>query len=79
MVVKVVQLVVVDRNARMGLGLGPDLVVAHGTVVLRILGRAVDVWVMWKALEEADLAGVVYRTSGHDDLVVALILTFFFT
>jgi hypothetical protein len=61
MVVKVVQLVVVDRNARMGLGLGPDLVVAHGTVVLRILGRAVDVWVMWKALEEADLAGVVYR------------------
>jgi hypothetical protein len=61
MVVKVVQLVVVDRNARMGLGLGPDLVVAHGTVVLRILGRAVDVWVMWKALEEADLAGVVCR------------------
>jgi hypothetical protein len=61
MVVKVVQLVVVDRNARMGLGLGPDLVVAHGTVVLRILGRAVDVWVMWKVLGVADLVGVVYR------------------
>jgi hypothetical protein len=57
--VGLVRLVVVDRNGRMVLV--PDLVVEHGKVALRILGRAVDVWVMWKALEEADLAGVVCR------------------
>jgi hypothetical protein len=61
MVVKVVQLVVVDRNVRMVLVPEPELVVGHGKVDPRILGRAVDVLVMWKALEEADLVGVVYR------------------
>jgi hypothetical protein len=66
MVVKVVQLVVVGRNVQMGLGL--DLVVEHGKVDPRTLGQAVDVWVMWKALEEADLVEVEYhrnRPSPH--------------
>jgi hypothetical protein len=61
MVVKVVQLGVVDRNARMGLVPELGLVVGHGKVDHRTLGQAVDVLVMWKALEVADLAGVVYR------------------
>jgi hypothetical protein len=61
MVVKVVQLVMVGRNVQMGLGLGLDLVVWHGTVVLRTLGQAVGVLVMLMVLEEGDLVGVVYR------------------
>jgi hypothetical protein len=58
-----VRLVVVDRNVRMGLGLGPDLdlVVGHGTVVLRTLGQAVGVMAVMMVLEVADLVEVVYR------------------
>jgi hypothetical protein len=61
MVVKVVQLVVVDRNVRMVLVLELDLGVGRERVALRILDQAVGVMVMWKALEEADLVGVEYR------------------
>ena len=68
MVARVVQLVVVDRNVQMVLVLELDLVVGHGTVVLRILDLAVDVMVTLMILAVADLAGVVYhrnRPSPH--------------
>jgi hypothetical protein len=61
MVVKVVQLMVVDRSGRMVLVPELGLVVGHEKVDHRTLGQAVDVLVMWKVLEEADLGGVVYR------------------
>jgi hypothetical protein len=56
-----VRLVVVDRNVRMGLGLGPDLVVERGTGDPHTQDLVVDVSVMLMVLEVADLVEVVYR------------------
>ena len=61
MVVKVVQLVVVDRNAQMVLVPELDLVVGHGTVDPHTQDLVVDVMVMLMVLAVADLVGVVCR------------------
>jgi hypothetical protein len=62
------RLVVVDRNAQMGLVPELDLVVGRGKVVLRILAQAVDVMVTLMVLEVVDLVEVEYhrnRPSPH--------------